>query len=100
MEERDPGRENPGANRDMGTGRGRQGGAPDGGKQSRLARVTPLGRPEWEVITNNRWRPAGGIAVQVDGHSATGRKRGRGDKWVQRNIDKQRRQVKKGGNRE
>ena len=63
-----------------------KGGHPDGGRQARLARGTPLGRPAWEGSVDERWRPAGGSAVQVDSRSETGRERG-DKKRVQREIE-------------
>ena len=36
----------------------------------RLAQGTRCGRPEREGITDKRWGPAGGGAIQVDGRSA------------------------------
>ena len=48
-----------------------------------MARVkNSFGHPAWEVNLDERWRPAGGSDVQVDGQSATGRERG-GKKLLQ-----------------
>ena len=71
-----PGRDNPGAYRDLVTGRGWKGGKPDRGRQSRLARVTTLGRMVWEGSAYERWRPAGRSAVQVIVISVIRRERG------------------------
>ena len=62
------------------------GGKPDGGRQARLARGTPLGQPAWEGSKEERWRPAGGSAVQVDGRYATRRARGGGESDTNREI--------------
>ena len=53
-----------------------KGGKTDGVRQARLARGTPLGCPEWEGCTDERWCLAGGSAIQVDGRSAIRRERG------------------------
>ena len=53
-----------------------QGEQPDGGRQARLARGPPLGRPSWKGSADERCRPADRSAVQVDGRSAPGQERG------------------------
>ena len=63
----------PGADRDLGASQGWQ----RGGKHMReirhsLAEITPCGRPTREGSIDERWRPAGGGAFQVDGRSTPG----------------------------
>ena len=64
----------PGVYRDLVAGQGRQrGGGLYEGRQSQDHTRNSLGRPEWEVIINKRWRPAGTGAVQVYGRYAPGK---------------------------
>ena len=48
---------------------------PDGRRHARLVRGTHLGRPAWEGSVDQRWRPAGRSAIQVDSCPATGQDR-------------------------
>ena len=48
----------------------------DRGSKVRIVQGTPLGRLAGEESADERWRPAGGSAVQVDGRSANGQERG------------------------
>ena len=43
------------------------------GGSHRLAQGIPCGRPARKISADEWWRPAGGGAVKLDGHSAPGR---------------------------
>ena len=60
-----------------------------------LSRGTPCCHPAREGRANERWSPAGGVVVQVDGHSAP-RKYG-GEIIGCKEIDKRSRRFKDGG---
>ena len=64
---------NLGANTELVTGRGQQGGATRQGKSATSRVRNSFGTPAWEGCADKWWRPAGGSAVQVDIRSATGR---------------------------
>ena len=95
-EEGDLGRENPKGRQGPGRrSRTAKGGKPDEGRQSQAHERNSVGRPAWEESADERWRPAGGGAVQVDGRSAPGRDGGGRSGCKER--EKRRRRVKDGG---
>ena len=72
-----------------------RGGRRTGERRHRLVRETPLGFPVGDESADKWWRPAGGVAVQVDVCSATGRDRG--GRSGCKEIKKRSQQVKYGG---
>ena len=54
----------------------KKGGQPDEVSQSQDCTSNSLGKPAWEGRSDERWRPAGGGAIQVDSCSAPGREVG------------------------
>ena len=73
-EEGNPGRNNPGDDRDMiAQLEDGKGGANGRGKEDTGSREELLGLTSREKSADERWRPAGGGAFQVDSRSAPGR---------------------------
>ena len=66
-----------------------KGGQPDKVRQTQARARNSLGCPAGEESADERWRPAGGGAVQVDGRSAPGRDGGgeSGTKRMRSGID-------------
>ena len=84
------------ADKYLGTGRGRQGGQPYGGRQARLALENPLGCPTWKGSTDEQYWSVVGCAIQVDSRSTTVRESG-GRRSGCKDKEKQRLRVVDGG---